>query len=240
MRSLLLVVSLFLGFFFQQVDAQTLTVKYRSPLNYGPTPINAFIDHDQSSTNTNDTRFDGKAILSQNYCSSQWGCFNYYYDDHKGIDFGATYGTPVYLAANGYVEYTNSSCAVNGGYLGNTCGYGFGNYVVVNHADGMRSIYGHLSSVAVSVSSSTLRTCSLQLGLSGNSGSSSGQHLHFELRYGSFSSTAQRYDPWKSSISSGYVSANSSGDLWQAWTFLDDPFVSGTDSSLLYPVGVCQ
>ncbi len=86
-----------------------------------------------------------------------------------GVDFGAPTGTAVKAAAGGTVLIARS-----GGYNG-----GYGTYVVIQHSNGVQSLYAHLSSISVSqgsyVSQGTL------IGAVGNTGNSTGSHLHFEL-----------------------------------------------------------
>ena len=86
---------------------------------------------------------------------------------HAGIDIGAGYGAPVYAARSGVV--------VSAGEQG-----GYGNAVVIDHGDGIATLYAHQSSVAVyggqSVSQGDV------IGYVGSSGYSTGPHLHFEVR----------------------------------------------------------
>lgn len=87
--------------------------------------------------------------------------------DHKGTDFGVPSGTPVYSAADGTVSY-----------VGNNPG-GYGNYIVVDHADGTSTLYAHLSSTGDSYVGQTVGTDS-PIGLSGQTGAATGPHLHYE------------------------------------------------------------
>jgi murein DD-endopeptidase MepM/ murein hydrolase activator NlpD len=86
---------------------------------------------------------------------------------HKGIDIAAPSGTPVYSLKSGTVMYT--------GYDAN----GYGNYVMVDHGD-IISLYAHNSSIAVSVGQQVKG--GQLLCYSGNTGGSTGPHLHFEVR----------------------------------------------------------
>lgn len=86
---------------------------------------------------------------------------------HFGQDFNAPYGSEVYATGNGTVTIA--------GWSSN----GFGNYVMIDHGYGYRSIYGHLSKINVSIGLSVKRGD--LLGLSGNSGTSSGPHLHYQI-----------------------------------------------------------
>lgn len=93
--------------------------------------------------------------------------------NHTGIDMAASCGTDVKAAADGIVikvveNYNN--CA--------TCGYG--SYVILEHKNGFRTLYGHLSKVNVS-DGQKVNTGDL-LGAVGDTGHSFGCHLHFEIR----------------------------------------------------------
>ncbi len=88
----------------------------------------------------------------------------------NGIDFAAPSGSPVLAAANGTVIISRM-----GGWNG-----GYGNYIVIDHGDGTQTLYGHLSSDSVSVGQKVSR--GQQIGGIGNTGKSTGYHLHFEVR----------------------------------------------------------
>ncbi|MFD4559530.1 M23 family metallopeptidase [Streptomyces sp. NPDC058469] len=86
---------------------------------------------------------------------------------HTGIDFHASTGTSVHAVGSGTV--------VEAGWGGS-----YGNQVVIKMADGMYTMYGHLSSIGVSVGQTV--TPGEQIGLSGATGNVTGPHLHFEAR----------------------------------------------------------
>ena len=97
---------------------------------------------------------------------------------HKGVDYAAKLGDPVYAAADGEVMSTDS-----GGQLGN--------YVKIKHSNGMYTFYAHLSSK--SVSQGTVKQ-GQPIGAAGNTGTKSfGVHLHFALS--TSSTTAGAIDP---------------------------------------------
>ena len=101
---------------------------------------------------------------------------------HAGIDITAGFGSPIYAARSGTIEGTVTSCANVGSY-GSRCGGGYGNYVIINHGDGMQSIYGHMmSNIIVSTGQSVQR--GQIIGYMGGSGSSTGTHLHYGIYYG--------------------------------------------------------
>ncbi|MEH6470802.1 MAG: peptidoglycan DD-metalloendopeptidase family protein [Halopseudomonas sp.] len=89
---------------------------------------------------------------------------------HNGVDFRAARGTPIYATADGAVEYS--------GFHKKS---GYGNLVIINHNFGFKSYYGHLKKTAVR--SGRLVEKGQLIGYSGNSGISTGPHLHYEVRY---------------------------------------------------------
>lgn len=89
---------------------------------------------------------------------------------HKGIDISAPNGTPVYAAESGTV--------LDAGYKQS----GYGNLIVIKHANDMATYYGHLSKMVVS-KNSKVRKGEL-IGNVGSTGKSTGPHLHFEIRKG--------------------------------------------------------
>lgn len=88
---------------------------------------------------------------------------------HDGMDIGIPVGTPVVSVARGRVSYV--------GYLG-----GYGLTVKVEHGDGLVTLYAHLSQAAVEVGQSV--GGGEQIALSGNTGTSTGPHLHFSVFVG--------------------------------------------------------
>ncbi|GAA4906776.1 M23 family metallopeptidase [Streptomyces coeruleoprunus] len=91
---------------------------------------------------------------------------------HSGQDFAVPVGTPVKAAHSGVV--------VKAGPNGGGDGSAYGNAIVIKHANGTYSQYAHLSKINVFVGKK-VKTGQL-IGLSGNTGNSSGPHLHFEIR----------------------------------------------------------
>lgn len=88
---------------------------------------------------------------------------------HGGVDLGASIGTPVYAALSGIVTDTEAIKYKKG------CQYG--KFILIKHANGLSTIYGHLSSVNVNPGD-TIAT-GQQIGYSGDTGYSFGPHLHF-------------------------------------------------------------
>jgi murein DD-endopeptidase MepM/ murein hydrolase activator NlpD len=89
---------------------------------------------------------------------------------HNGVDLASYMGAPVLSAAGGEVIVARQS-----GYNG-----GYGKYVVVRHSNGTQTLYAHLLSVTVSPGDVLMR--GQQVGTLGNTGRSTGPHLHFEIR----------------------------------------------------------
>ncbi len=88
---------------------------------------------------------------------------------HNGIDFEANIGTAVHATADGVVESAGPRA-------------GYGNCVILDHAFGYRSLFGHLSKVLVKPGQKVKR--GEVIALSGNTGRSTGPHLHYTLYYG--------------------------------------------------------
>ncbi|MEQ7872896.1 M23 family metallopeptidase [Sphingomonas sp. ASV193] len=85
---------------------------------------------------------------------------------HKGVDIAAAYGSPIAAALDGRV--------VSAGWHG-----GYGNQVVIAHANGTETRYGHMSRIAARVGEQVRRGATI--GFVGSTGLSTGPHLHFEV-----------------------------------------------------------
>ncbi len=97
---------------------------------------------------------------------------------HEGTDFAAAYGTPVYATADGVV--------VHAGWQG-----GYGRLVKIQHAFGIETRYAHLSQIRVNVGDRVSR--GERIGDMGNSGRSTGTHLHYEVRVGGAATNPMTY-----------------------------------------------
>jgi len=86
---------------------------------------------------------------------------------HPGIDLAAPKGTPTYPIMEGYVEEIEYSH------------WGYGNHIYINHGNGFRSLYAHLSQIEVKKDEFVNRDS--MIGLVGSSGWSSGPHLHLQI-----------------------------------------------------------
>ena len=96
--------------------------------------------------------------------------------NHAGVDWAAARGTPVWASKAGTVTQVVSNC-VEGN---RSCGGRYGNHVFIDHGGGYESRYAHLSTVSVSVGQSVSQ--GQEIGKLGNTGDSTGPHLHFEIR----------------------------------------------------------
>lgn len=99
--------------------------------------------------------------------NSHYGYRREYRRMHKGIDIDLERGTPVVSAMCGLVRFAKYSGA-------------YGNVVIIRHADGLETIYSHLSRISVKPGD-YLKSGDL-VGLGGRTGRATGNHLHFEIR----------------------------------------------------------
>lgn len=87
---------------------------------------------------------------------------------HEGVDFMADIGTPIVAAGGGLVVYSDTYA-------------GYGNMIEIDHGDGLISRYAHTSKMLVKVGDVVMK--GQKIGEVGNTGRSTGPHLHFEVRY---------------------------------------------------------
>ena len=100
-------------------------------------------------------------VITSNF-GSRWG------RQHKGLDIKVYIGDTIRAAFSGKVRIVRYEAG------------GYGNYIVIRHTNGLETIYGHLSKQLVS-ENQTVRAGE-PIGLGGNTGRSTGSHLHFETR----------------------------------------------------------
>lgn len=100
-------------------------------------------------------------VVTSNF-GSRWG------RSHKGLDIKVYIGDTIRAAFSGKVRIVRYE------------GGGYGNYIVIRHPNGLETIYGHLSKQLVK-ENETVRAGE-PIGLGGNTGRSTGSHLHFETR----------------------------------------------------------
>lgn len=100
------------------------------------------------------------------------------YEMHNGIDFVAPYGTPIHATANGTVTRAQN--------IG-----GLGKHVIIDHGYNYETLYAHMSELKVT-EGQTIRRGEI-VGLLGNTGRSSGPHLHYEVHRGQKPLNPRRY-----------------------------------------------
>ncbi len=88
---------------------------------------------------------------------------------HKGIDFAARRGTPIYASGDGTISRVQKARG------------GFGNNVIVNHGYGYETLYAHMSKMLVKPGQKIKK--GQKIGLVGSTGSSTAPHLHYEVHY---------------------------------------------------------
>jgi len=98
------------------------------------------------------------------------GCTAFYY---PGIDYAIPVGTAIFASAAGKVTAATTDTSASGGY---------GKYVKIDHGDGFLTLYGHLSNIIIALAVGSVIEQGKVIGLSGNTGNSTGPHLHWELR----------------------------------------------------------
>lgn len=106
--------------------------------------------------------------------SSQFGMRKHpiqgYTKMHRGIDFAAPRGTPIFAAGNGYIKKR--------GYLGS-----YGNYVLIQHSADYATAYAHLSRFAIGQTRGSRVKQGQVIGYVGTTGRSTAPHLHYEVHY---------------------------------------------------------
>lgn len=103
-----------------------------------------------------------------------------YWGGHRAIDVAGRIGSPVSAADGGFV--TTAGGGWNGGY---------GNYVVIDHGNGFTTLYGHLTTIYVNAGETV--SAGQQIGTMGNTGNSTGPHLHFEVIYQGYGRNPYNY-----------------------------------------------
>lgn len=97
---------------------------------------------------------------------------------HRGVDFAADFGTKIVAALPGTVAVVNNPFEGENYAQG---GSSYGNYIVIDHGNGLRTLYAHLKSAQVAVGQNV--QAGELIGLAGSTGNSEGPHLHFEVQY---------------------------------------------------------
>ena len=106
---------------------------------------------------------------------------------HKGVDFAAPTGTPIYAGGNGVIEYIGN----NGGY---------GKYIRIRHNNEYKTAYGHMSGFKKDLSKGARVNQGEIIGYVGSTGRSTGPHLHYEIIFQN-----KQINPLKLKLPSGKV-----------------------------------
>ena len=106
---------------------------------------------------------------------------------HKGVDFAAPTGTPIYAGGNGVIEFIGN----NGGY---------GKYIRIKHNNEYKTAYGHMSGFKKGLSNGTRVNQGEIIGYVGSTGRSTGPHLHYEIIFQN-----EQINPLKLKLPSGKV-----------------------------------
>lgn len=130
--------------------------------------VNCYKDANVPNTKVLDVRHYVMPIKG-NYVTSSYGYRPKFGRTHKGVDLRSAVGDTVYSAFSGRVRLTRFERG----------GYGF--YVIVRHENGLETVYGHLSRFLVKPDQYV--KAGQPIALSGNTGRSTGPHLHFETRF---------------------------------------------------------
>lgn len=142
-----------------QNDIRIAEEKYRKQLEE--------LAKNQGSGSTAGSGFFMRPVASNNITAREYYSSGKF---HGGVDFGVPVGTTVVAAADGVVMTTAN--------LSNS----YGTYVVIRHANGLQSYYAHGTKGSIAVSPGDTVKKGQKIMLSGNTGNSSGPHLHFEVR----------------------------------------------------------
>ena len=106
---------------------------------------------------------------------------------HKGVDFAAPTGTPIYAGGNGVIEFIGN----NGGY---------GKYIRIRHNNEYKTAYGHMSGFKKGLSKGLRVNQGEIIGYVGSTGKSTGPHLHYEIIFQN-----EQINPLKLKLPSGKV-----------------------------------
>lgn len=106
----------------------------------------------------------------------RWGTY------HNGLDIAGSKGTGIHASESGTVIRINTSCKHDYGKEESCgCGSGYGNYIIIDHGNDFITLYGHLTEVDVKPGDQVKKGD--LIGKMGSTGNSTGDHLHFEIRY---------------------------------------------------------
>ena len=129
--------------------------------------VNPFKEADVPATKVIDVT--GYAMPHKGKITSNYGYRARFGRMHKGVDIGIRSNDTIYAAFDGKVRLTNYEAK------------GYGNYVIIRHPNGLETVYGHLNRHLVKPDQTV--KAGDPIGLGGNTGRSTGPHLHFETRF---------------------------------------------------------
>lgn len=112
--------------------------------------------------------FAGTYPITQTFGANPGAYARFGLAGHNGVDWGVPSGTPIRAAEGGVVLAARDDPG------------GYGHYIKIDHGDGQTAIYGHLSRIETAANRMVER--GQVIGYSGNTGNSTGPHLHFEIR----------------------------------------------------------
>jgi murein DD-endopeptidase MepM/ murein hydrolase activator NlpD len=132
-----------------------------------------------TNLNAGEISLSGWVRPAGGYISSVYGYSSGYGSKfHKGVDLAASCYSNIYAASAGTVVYAGYGW--NGGY---------GNYIIIEHANGLRTAYGHIAPGGIRVSYGQNVAVGTHIAEVGSTGNSSGCHVHFEVRPGGWNTT---------------------------------------------------
>lgn len=152
-----------------EIDSEIIKNAVDEVIIIGTKGSDSSFSSNSSSSSSSSGSFNWPMPYTHNitsYYGERWGRL------HSGVDIsdGGIYGQPISASDSGTVTFAGND---NSGY---------GNYVIIDHGNGYKTLYGHCSSLAVSAGQSVSKGDTV--GYVGSTGNSTGPHLHFEIRYG--------------------------------------------------------
>lgn len=129
--------------------------------------VNPFHESDVPSTKT--INVTGYHMPCPGKINSNYGYRPRFGRMHKGVDLHIRMNDTIYAAFDGKVRLTNYEAK------------GYGNYIIIRHPNGLETVYGHLNRALVKANQTVRAGQPIALG--GNTGRSTGPHLHFETRF---------------------------------------------------------
>lgn len=191
-------------------------IRLRPPFD-GQRQLTSYFDHNYPNYGTDNqiTIYNGESVTS---------CSPHCYQGHSGYDWSMPENTPIYAAASGIIENLTIS---NNGY---------GNRIIIKHPNGYRTLYAHLKASQPFAGGITLGQSVEQgelIGYSGNTGNSSGAHLHFGVYRGAFSSNEiKATDPfgWRGTYTDPLLSFGTGHTASCVWRSSDIDPISCADT----------